>query len=62
MTEAVLVAHVGACRAQLRAIRPSPANAERLETAERALDRAENELDLFRRQNSRVAANAPAVA
>lgn len=62
MHEAVLVAHVGACRAQLRAIRPSTANAERLEMAERALDRAEDELYRFRQQNSRVAANAPAVA
>lgn len=62
MHEAVLLAHAAACRAQLRAIRPSAANADRLERAERALDLAEDELYLFRKQNSRVAANEPAVA
>ena len=63
MHEAVLVAHVGACRASLRAIRPSAANADRLEMAERALDRAEDELYLFRKSNSaRIAVNDPSAA
>ena len=62
MTEAVLVAHVGACRAQLRAIRPSAANAERIERAESALDRAESELWLFRKNDSRLVANGPQTA
>lgn len=41
--------YVGACRAQLRALRDCPANAERIEQAERARDAAEAEFEELKR-------------